>query len=105
MCPHSASGACSAASCWAESQVYGLALYVEREAASAELARLTSEGFFADGDHGVERMCGAIAQLRCNKVAQVGWPSLQRPLLPRMRLLAWLWRLLCESDLHGVDVR
>lgn len=49
-----------------------MALYVEREAASAELARLTSEGFFADGDHSVERMCDAIAQLRCNKVAQVG---------------------------------
>ena len=43
---------------------------MEREAASAELARLSSEGFFADGNYGVERMCGAIAELKCLKVAQ-----------------------------------
>ena len=79
--------------------MYGLALYVEREAASAELARLTSEGFFADGDHSVERMCGAIAQLRCNKVAQVGWHGLPSPVLQRMCLLAWLPNLSCGCGL------
>jgi hypothetical protein len=52
-------------------KVYGLALYVERQTAAAELARLKSEGFFKDGDYGVERMCAAIAALNCNKVAQI----------------------------------
>lgn len=51
------------------SQVYGLALYVERQTAAAELARLNSEGFFADGDYGVERMCAAIAALKCDKAS------------------------------------
>ncbi len=51
------------------SQVYGLALYVERQTAAAELARLNSEGFFADGNYGVERMCAAIAALKCNKAS------------------------------------
>lgn len=49
-------------------QVYGLALYVERQPAAAELARLKSEGFFDDGDYGVEKMCSAIAAIKCNKV-------------------------------------
>lgn len=55
-------------------QVYGLALYVEKQAATGELARLYSEGFFGDNDYSVERMCAAIAELKCDKVAQVSTP-------------------------------
>ena len=53
---------------WQCAQVYGLAMYAEEAGARQELARLKAAGFFSDGDDSVEKMCSAIAAMKCHKV-------------------------------------